>query len=252
MLWINRVLSGDILESAELRPAIVITGARQTGKSSLVKHVFPDGHFVTLDHVAEARLARENPRGFLQKHAAERVLIDEIQYAPDLLREIKVSIDENRTAYGRWIITGGQRFDMMTGVGESLAGRVRLLELGTLGATELRSSEHVPPETIRTLPWRGGYPELWSNRRLPTPILFEDYIATYLNRDLREIVAVRDAGLFYRFLTTCAMRAGSLLNYENLARKRSSWRRLGEHGASGTDQGRRSASSPPRTGRNRS
>lgn len=219
MMWINRTLSEELVYSARIRPAIVLTGARQTGKSSLVRRVFPGAHYVTLDHVAEAEFARADPRGFLSKHAADQVIIDEVQYAPMLLREIKALIDADRQRNGRWIVTGSQRFDLMDGVQESLAGRARILDLGTLSAAELRNSGLFSPAAIANLPWRGGYPEIWAAHDVPPAVFFEDYIATYLNRDLRHIVAVRDAGLVYRFMTACALRAGSLLSYDSLARQ---------------------------------
>lgn len=219
MTWIIRTLGERLAEAGRTRPAVVLTGARQTGKSSLVQHVFPDARYVTLDHVAEAEFARADPRGFLRKHAADRVIIDEVQYAPVLLREIKALIDQDRERYGRWIITGSQRFGLMDGVQESLAGRARILELGTVSAAELRASGHFDGQAIALMPWRGGYPETWASDRLSPAVFFEDYVATYLARDLREIVAIRDAGLFYRFMTACAMRAGALLSYDSLARQ---------------------------------
>lgn len=219
MSWIFRSLAGELQRSAAIRPAVVLTGARQTGKSSLVRRTFPDAHYVTLDHLAEADLARTEPRAFLERHRADRVIIDEIQYAPVVLREIKAAIDRERDRFGRWIVTGSQRFGLMDGIQESLAGRARVLELGTLSAAELRGHPGVTTDDLATLPWRGGYPETWAIPGLDTATFFEDYIATYLTRDLRDIVAVRDGGLFYRFVTACAMRVGSLLSYDALARQ---------------------------------
>ena len=121
-MWIDRSCSDQISEAVKTRPVVLITGLRQSGKSSLLRHLFPEAVYVTLDDLMTAREAKENPKHFLKKLVKEtRVIIDEIQYAPDLLRELKMIIDENRDISGQWIITGSQKFSLMNCVCESLA-----------------------------------------------------------------------------------------------------------------------------------
>ncbi len=212
-MWISRLCEEDLKQAAAIRPVVLITGARQTGKSSLLKHAFPETTYLTLDYPSLAQAAQESPEHFLNERPAP-LIIDEIQYAPSLLRHIKPRIDEDRSKTGAYLLTGSQRFEPMAGVSESLAGRIRILELGTLSAEELRRAEQ---DTQRYLV-RGGYPELWATPELSQRDFFEDYIATYLERDLNRILNVSNIRDFRRLMLACAARIGQLLNYADLAR----------------------------------
>ncbi|TVQ21404.1 MAG: ATP-binding protein [Spirochaetaceae bacterium] len=216
-MWIDRDLATHLVQSASQRPAVLVTGARQTGKSSLFRRSFPDHRYVTLDRPLEAQQAQENPDAFLQRHGTP-IIIDEVQYAPGLFRALKVRIDEDRDQHGCYLLTGSQTFPLMHGVRESLAGRVRLLHLHTLSAVELRKSQRYDPEHIDAIVWRGGYPELWANSGLDTDEFYEDYVGTYLERDLRQLVAVREVNQFRVFLGLIANRIGNILNYSDVSR----------------------------------
>ena len=213
-MWIARKLHSDLERAAKTRPVVLLTGARQTGKSSLLAKVFPNAEFITLDRPAITQAALESPDQFLNGLSVPAVL-DEVQYAPNLFRAIKPRVDENRQTNGQYILTGSQRFQLMEGIGESLAGRLRILELGTLSAAELRAAGI----NIAHFHWRGGYPELWSQpEELLHKEFFEDYIATYLERDLHQIINVASLRDFRRFMQACAIRVGQLMNFTDLAK----------------------------------
>ncbi len=212
-MWIERDISIKLHAQISSRPTTLLTGARQTGKSSLLKKLLPDAEYVSLDRPALAAEAESNPQAFLSSFT-KQVIIDEIQYAPSLFRALKVLIDENRQHYGRWILTGSQLFSLMRGVSESLAGRISILNLDTLTAAELRKAQILNKNFL----WMGGYPEIWSHPQLDRTQFFNDYVATYLQRDLRQIIAVDDLRVFDHFLRMLALRAGSLLNLAEIGR----------------------------------
>ena len=213
-MWIARSKAQAIDQAVLTRPAVLLTGARQTGKSSLLRRQYPDYEYVTLDRIAMATEAEDSPSRFLDRFHGP-VILDEVQYAPSLFRELKIRIDESRDSHGLYVLTGSQRFDLMTHVSESLAGRIRVLHLDTLHAGEIRGAA-CPGDSDYI--WKGGYPELWGNPDLHPDDFFESYIDTYLERDLKEIVRVVDLRDFRRFIRTCATRAGQLLNTADVAR----------------------------------
>ena len=216
-MWIDRSLENQIRKACDSRPALLLTGARQTGKSSLLRHLYPDADYMTLDRVAIAEEAEMNPALFLNRFSGP-VILDEIQYAPSLFRELKTRIDSNRQETGRWILTGSQRFELMKNVSESLAGRLRILPLETLSAQELRASGFFSSSSIKDILWKGGYPELWATDDLESGEFFEDYVQTYLERDLKELIQVSNLRDFRRLIQICATRVGQLLNYADLAK----------------------------------
>jgi predicted AAA+ superfamily ATPase len=213
-MWINRHLSSKIKEIAAQRPVLLLTGARQVGKTSLLRHIFPDKEYLSLDRPLTAQELIENPEAILG-HSGNGFILDEVQYAPVLFRHLKLLVDQDRQSYGRFILTGSQIFQMMKGVSESLAGRIAIMHLFTLSATELNLSNNVDRERFM---WAGGYPEIWEQRALDVPQFFNDYISTYLQRDLRVIVEVRDLRAFDRFLRLIAIRAGQLVNFTEISR----------------------------------
>ncbi len=216
-MWIDRSLKTRIEEACLSRPAILVTGARQTGKSSLLQRMFPAANYVTLDRVIVAAEAEENPSRFLDRYKGQTI-IDEVQYAPSLFRELKIRIDEKRNDYGRWILTGSQRMQLMKGISESLAGRIGIFQLETLSAKELRSSAKIVAASVDDCLWQGGYPELWANRKIDSESFYEDYIQTYLERDLKSLIQVSSLRDFQRFVQICATRIGQLLNYTDMAK----------------------------------
>jgi hypothetical protein len=214
-MWIERDCSDRIKRAAAMRPVVFLTGVRQAGKSSLLQRLFPDAEYITLDKILLAEEAEQNPTVFLNRYK-NQVIIDEIQYAPSLFRDLKIFVDEQRSSKGKWILTGSQKFILMQHVSESLAGRVRILKLGTLTARELDRTNLLHDK--RELLFKGGFPELWAER-LDVNEFFEDYIQTYLERDLRQILNVNNLRDFRRFLSLLAIRVGQLLNYSEISKE---------------------------------
>lgn len=216
-MWIDRRMSSQVLSAARQFPALVVTGGRQTGKTTLLRHLFPDASFASLDLPSAAGQADERGEEFLQSYQ-EPVILDEVQYAPGLFRHLKVAIDAHRSQRGRFLMTGSQKFSLMHALSESLAGRCAVLELDTLASTEILGAfpeEAILPEEIL---WRGGFPELWRDREIEPRLFYSSYVATYLERDVRLALRVGSLRDFERFIRACALRSGRLLNLTELAR----------------------------------
>ena len=214
-MWIPRDVEARLLRSARTRPVVVLTGARQTGKTSTLRRLFPDHHFVSLDLPSEAELAEKEPEAFLKRHPSP-VLIDEVQYAPALFRHLKTAVDADRGKAGRFLLTGSQKFTLMKGVSDSLAGRVDIVELETLSLSEIRDAG-LPSELLEVIV-RGGFPELHANPEIDPVSFHSSYLATYLERDVRSLANVGSLRDFERFLRACALRSANLLNKADLAR----------------------------------
>jgi predicted AAA+ superfamily ATPase len=213
-MWINRNHTEKIIKAVETRPAVLLTGVRQVGKSSLLQRLFKDAEYVTLDKILLAEEAEENPTKFLNRFK-KQVIIDEIQYAPSLFRDLKIKIDEERDVKGKWILTGSQQFTLMKTISESLAGRARILNLYSLSANELNQAGIL--KNKKDLLWKGGFPEIWAEN-LDAAGFFEDYIQTYLERDLKQILNISNLRDFRRFLSLLALRVGQLVNYTEISK----------------------------------
>jgi predicted AAA+ superfamily ATPase len=214
-MWIPRDAEARLLRSARTRPVVVLTGARQTGKTSLLRRLFAKHAFVSLDLPTEAEQAEKEPEAFLRRHPAPAI-IDEVQYAPGLFRHLKAAVDANRGRHGQYLLTGSQKFTLMKGVSESLAGRADVVELETLSLAEIRGAlPKTPPETAVV---RGGFPELHANPEIDFVAFYNSYLATYLERDVRSLANVGSLRDFERFLRACALRSANLLNKADLAR----------------------------------
>jgi predicted AAA+ superfamily ATPase len=214
-MWISRDVEPRLSHSARTRPVVVLTGARQAGKTSTLRRFFPNHDFVSLDLPSEAEQAEKEPAAFLNRHRGP-VIIDEAQYAPSILRHLKVAVDADREANGRFLVTGSQKFPLMKGVSESLAGRVDVIELETLSLSEIRDAGLPcgPPDLIV----RGGFPELHAHPEINVSGFYNSYLATYLERDVRSLANVGSLRDFERFLRACALRSANLLNKADLAR----------------------------------
>jgi len=194
---------------------VVLTGARQTGKTSTFRRLFPNHEFVSLDLPTEAEQAEKEPQTFLQRHPMP-VMIDEVQYAPGLFRYLKVEVDARRRRNGQFLLTGSQKFTLMKNVSESLAGRADIVELETLSLGEIhRALPDVTPESVIV---RGGFPELQADPDIDHLAFYNSYLATYLERDVRSLANVGSLRDFERFLRACALRSANLLNKADLAR----------------------------------
>ncbi|MDP8246612.1 MAG: ATP-binding protein [Candidatus Tritonobacter lacicola] len=217
-------------------PAVVVTGPRQSGKTTLLQYGWGSSHrFVTLEDPDVRMRAQEDPRGFLDFHSPP-VILDEIQYVPELLSYIKTMIDEDRRP-GRWLFTGSQNFPLMHGISQSLAGRAAVLCLLPFSLSEIagRGLQSLDPAKLLkakadTFPthkaktsladWilRGGYPELCRDRKVDRQLWCSSYIATYLERDIRQLINVTELRAFELFLRACAARTGQILKLSELAR----------------------------------
>jgi hypothetical protein len=231
-----RTLENFIPKAAASFPVLLVTGARQVGKTTLLRNLAgPKRSYVTLDDPMVLALARQDPALFLQRFQTP-VLIDEIQYAPELLPLIKMAVDEDRTA-GRFWLTGSQQFQLMRGVSESLAGRVGIVHM--LGLSRLEAAGQgknqrpflpdqdlfqAVTESNLSLPelyaliWRGSFPALAVAGSIDRDLYLGSYVQTYLQRDVRDLAQVGDEMAFLRFLRATAARTGQLLNMAELAR----------------------------------
>lgn len=211
--WIARTLTDRLETAISQFPSVMLSGARQVGKTALCRHVWPEANYVTLDLPAEAEAAQLNPESFLKRNEPP-LIIDEVQYAPELLRYLKVHLDRNRKA-GQYLITGSQDFVLMQGVTESLAGRCAILTLPTLSMEEVKARDL---DAIDATAWRGGWPELQANPDLDRELWLGSYLTTYLERDVRNMLNIGSLRDFDRFLRAAAYRTGQTLSLSELAR----------------------------------
>jgi predicted AAA+ superfamily ATPase len=216
-MWINREIESTLTQIATKRPALILTGSRQSGKTSLLTHAFQSHRYISLDVPIVAEEAENSGSDFIVKFKPPLIL-DEIQYAPTFLRYIKADIENHREQNGRFLITGSQKFALMKDISESLAGRCAIVELHSLSAREyeLWSGKIIERETLVEWMYKGGYPELHA-AGLDPQRFYADYTATYLERDVRSLLQVRNLRDFDRFLRICASRTGQLLSLSSLA-----------------------------------
>ena len=189
-------------------PVLALTGPRQSGKTTLAKHVFPHKAYVSLENPDELAFASTDPRRFLARFTQGAVL-DEVQRCPALLSWLQTLVDE-RNVMGDFVLTGSAQFELIAGITQSLAGRVGRVELLPLSISEMRNA-HTLPTTLNSLLLQGGYPSLYSRDVSPQD-WFGNYMATYIERDVRQLIGVRDLSQFQRFVKLCAARSGQLLN----------------------------------------
>lgn len=211
---IPRLLERSLASAWAQFPVVVLTGARQVGKTTLARQFLPKAGYVTLDVPAEAERARLNPADLFADQPSPLIL-DEVQYAPTLFRQLKIRVDQDRAA-GQYLVTGSQGFELMAGISESLAGRAAILTLPPLTLRELPGTKDL--SVIEAFLWRGSYPQLWQQPNLDRALWLGSYLATYLERDVRNLLAVGSLRDFDRFLRACALRAGQILSYAELAR----------------------------------
>jgi len=194
-------------------PVLALTGPRQSGKTTLARAAFAGKPYVSMENPEERDFATGDPRRFLAAHP-DGVVIDEVQRCPELFSWLQGWVDERRRM-GDIVLTGSQQFGLMSSISQSLAGRVGLVHLLPLSQTELARAGQADAQVDPTL-LRGSYPALY-DRDIAPGDWFPNYVATYVERDVRQLLAVRDLGIFQRFVKMCAARCGQLLNLVSLA-----------------------------------
>jgi len=212
-MYIQRTAATTLKKLAEGYPAIAVTGPRQSGKTTLVRQVFKDKPYVSFENPDQRRFALEDPRRFLAMYPNGAIL-DEAQRCPDIFSYLQGILDEDKRT-GLFILTGSQQFGLATGIAQSLAGRVALLPLLPFSLSELSAAGEAP-DNIDKLMTTGLYPPLY-DRKLDHAIWHGNYVNTYLERDVRMLLNVRDLSTFQKFLSLCAGRTGQLLNTSAIA-----------------------------------
>ncbi len=208
-----RNLEATLRRQAAFFPVIAATGPRQSGKTTLVRSVFAGKPYVSLEDPIERAFAHEDPRGFLARFK-DGAIFDEAQRWPELFSYLQGLVDEDRRP-GRFVLTGSQQFGLLSGITQSLAGRVGMNTLLPLGYGEIPAGQSAVL-SLDDLMLRGGYPELHTSE-VPTRDWMASYVATYLERDVRQVLNVQDLSVFARFLRLCAGRTGQLLKISSLA-----------------------------------
>lgn len=212
--FVARSLGAQLGKMAEWFPVVSLTGPRQSGKSTLVKHAFPDYSYVTLEDPQIRRAALEDPVSFI-RNRSERLIIDEAQYAPNLFSMIQVVSDERGTS-GQYVLTGSQNFLMMKSIGQSLAGRVGLLKLLPFSFLELKDWQGERADVDEFI-IKGGYPRLHATG-MPPAVYFPSYIDTYIERDVAGLLDVRNKTAFHTMLAICAQCVSNLQNTSTLSK----------------------------------
>ena len=212
MYW-RRLLEKTLTKTLKTFPATIITGPRQSGKSTLLKNYFnKQTSFINLDNINFRQLLDNDPYSYL-KNIKKPIIIDEIQYMPEILSYIKILIDEDKKP-GQWILTGSQQFSVMKGVSESLAGRSAILSLPTFQMKERKDINELGDYLLSS-----SYPELAVNKELDFNIWYSSYLQTYLERDLRNIINIPNLKDFENFLRLIAANVSQEFNISKISNK---------------------------------
>lgn len=209
---ITRHLASKITQSAEKMPIIAVTGPRQSGKSTLIQALFPDHSYNNLEDIELRKFAVSDPKGFLL-NVGQYAIIDEVQYAPELLSYIQVITDREKRA-GQFIISGSQNLLLMDSIAQSLAGRVAIFNLLPFSLAEIQATDFAL-NTYEEYILKGFYPRIYDLELNPTNWL-QDYLRTYVERDVRQVLNIGDLGTFRQFLEICAGRIGQLVNFSEM------------------------------------
>ncbi|MBO5514358.1 MAG: ATP-binding protein [Mogibacterium sp.] len=232
-MYIKRSLEDRVKYLAKHFPVVMVCGSRQVGKTTLLRKIADENktiNYVTLDYPRIRQLAKEDPELFLQQYSAP-LIIDEIQYAPELLQYIKIKVDEI-DGNGQYYLTGSQMFHMMNEVSESLAGRVGVLSMYSLSRAEIEGRDSIPfnPANITNIESsdtisnifdmiiRGGMPQIVSDPDLSYEDYYGSYIQTYIERDIRDLINVKDENKFVKFISCIAARTSQEVNLSDVSK----------------------------------
>ncbi len=236
-MYIKRKIEDTILNISNTFPVLMLTGPRQSGKTTLLNRLSESNRkYVTLDDPADRLFAKNEPPSFLERYSPP-VIIDEIQYAPELFPYIKMYVDRHKNSGDFWL-TGSQMFRMMKNVSESLAGRVGIINLFGLSNNEISGTlfdqyttekdellKRIHAAKPMTLPdvferiFKGGMPRIYEQPNMNQEEYYSSYVQTYLSRDIKELTQVADELTFYKFLCIAAARTGSMVNYDTFAKE---------------------------------
>lgn len=211
MPYINRLLADKIKAVEPFYPVVVLTGPRQSGKTTLLKHLYGDYHFVNLEQPGTKLLAQDDPEGFLDM-IGPKAIIDEVQNVPELLSSIQARVDADKSL--RYKLTGSSDFSLMHSISQSLAGRAALFTLLPFAFEEL-SGEYMKQE-VDVLEFSGFYPGVIADG-IPSTMFYDNYYRTYVERDVRDLLQVRNIDKFYRYMRLLAGRCGTEFNASSLA-----------------------------------
>ncbi len=209
--YIPRKIESKIVEIKTFYPVLIVTGPRQSGKTTLCRHLFPDFKYVNLESISERRKAIDDPQTFLENLGNE-VIIDEVQYVPELLSQIQVHVDEDKTL--RYILTGSCNFSLLQTVTQSLAGRAALFTLLPLSLKEI--SPELKSESFETIAFKGSYPGVIAGN-IPVETFYNNYYNTYIERDVRDLIHIKNLDKFDMFVRLLAGRTSSEFNASSLA-----------------------------------
>ncbi len=210
--YISRCLSSHILEVQSFFPVTVLTGPRQSGKTSLCKRLFPDYAYVNLEDLTQRAFATNDPNRFLERYSGQ-VIIDEVQNVPELLSAIQVRVDQDHSL--RFILTGSSNFALLRSVSQSLAGRAALFTLLPLSLREF--SDRLGAQSTDQILFNGLYPGVIAGE-IPVQYFYSNYYATYVERDVRQLLKVKNVLSFDKFVRLLAARVGSQLNVSALSK----------------------------------
>ncbi|MDF1795662.1 MAG: ATP-binding protein [Coxiellaceae bacterium] len=212
-MTIKREMTTELLSMANSYPVVTVIGPRQSGKTTLVKECFPDLPYINLESLDKQQAALEDPQGMIEAYAETGAIFDEIQNVPQLLSCIQVIVDQ-QDKKGQFILTGSHQLDLHQAITQSLAGRTALLSLLplTIAETKQLNENFSLDEYIL----QGFYPRIYKDTLNPTK-MYRQYVQTYVERDVRKIINVKDLQQFQTFIRLCAARIGQMINYSNIA-----------------------------------
>jgi predicted AAA+ superfamily ATPase len=205
---IKRQAETVLLDLAKGYPILAITGPRQAGKTTLAQSTFPNKRYVSLEDLDEREFADQDPRGFLARFP-DGAILDEAQRCPNLFSYLQTRVDDEKRM-GLFVLTGSQQFGLMSNITQTLAGRVGLIQLLPFSLQELQAT-NTPISSLDDVLWRGMYPPIY-DRNLAPEKWFTNYVMTYIERDVRQVLEVQNLSLFQRFIKMCAARVGQLIN----------------------------------------